>query len=373
MHKKNKILISFTLLFIFSLFHQTSSAKYVIENVFTVAKIDIDRCQPDLALIDIISSNANHPTYANKTHLITGHIKITEKNIVKNDLSPDTIKISVANHLITPEFKSFSLISENATEKIYEFSFTNTICDGTLMITIPEGIILDKSGLVNEQKNFSTGICIDNTPPSATFKESANPNGKSKAEIISNEKIVPINGWNISEENTILSKEFMNPISYVLPVTDFAQNTSEILIPIEKASNILFQYGFYAPNKQFLVSSGKTAFFKTSSSQSIYAKLSGSSVSFLQGKTYIYHNTKTDYNPIAISKWITSKFKNVPDFSIVYQTCIKDIGWLKASSYKQENMCPQSKSISAFRIGLIPTTEKQYLIDYWNRDTNTTN
>lgn len=171
MHKKTKIFISLFLLFIFSIFFQTSSAKYVMENTYTIAKIDIDRCQPNIELIDIISSNTDYPTYANKTHLITGHIKITEKNMVKNDLSSDMIKITVANHLMTPEFKNFSLVSENDAEKIYEFSFTNAICDGPLTLVIPKGIVEDKSGLVNEQKDLSTGICIDNTPPVVTFTE----------------------------------------------------------------------------------------------------------------------------------------------------------------------------------------------------------
>lgn len=172
MHKKTKIFISLFFISIFSIIFQTSSAKYVIENTYTIAKIDIDRCKPNIELIDIISSNTDYPTYANNTHLITGHIKITEKNIIKNDLSPDNIKITVANNLITPEFKSFSLISENATEKIYEFSFTNTICDGPLTLVIPEGIVEDKSGLINEQTYLSTGIIIDNTPPAATYTES---------------------------------------------------------------------------------------------------------------------------------------------------------------------------------------------------------
>ncbi len=119
MHKKTKIFISLLFIFIFCLFSQTSSAKYVIENVYVVAKLDIDRCKPKIELLDITSSNTSYPTYANKTHIISGHIKIAEKNIIRNSLSPDNIKVTVANKLITPEFKSFSLISENDKEKTY--------------------------------------------------------------------------------------------------------------------------------------------------------------------------------------------------------------------------------------------------------------
>lgn len=151
MHKKTKIFITLWILFIFILLFQTTSAKYVIETINTVAKIDIDRSKPEIELLDIISSNQDQPNYANHTDLITGHLKVIERNIVRNDLSTSFIKVAVtdttsvsSSHYITPEFKSFFLISENETEKIYEFSFTNTTSNGTLVIRIPSRIIKDK-------------------------------------------------------------------------------------------------------------------------------------------------------------------------------------------------------------------------------------
>ena len=145
MHKKTKIFIALFFIFIFSIFSQTASAKYVIEDIQLVAKIDIDRCQPNIQLMDITSSNTNYSTYANQNHLITGHLKIIEKNITRNDLSIDNIKVIVNNDLVTPEFKSFFLVSENAIEKIYEFSFTHTTSNGSLTLMIPEGVVQDKS------------------------------------------------------------------------------------------------------------------------------------------------------------------------------------------------------------------------------------
>ena len=150
MHKKTKIFI--ILFFILSLFFQNSFAKYVIEDLNVVAKVNIDCTKPTIELIDIISSNIEYPTYANQTHLITGHIKLIESNIIRNELSIKNIKIAVGNRytisendIISVEFKSFSLISENNNEKIYEFSFTYVTGDGALAIIIPEGIVEDKS------------------------------------------------------------------------------------------------------------------------------------------------------------------------------------------------------------------------------------
>lgn len=198
-------------------------------------------------------------------------------------------------------------------------------------------------------------------------------NGKSKAEIISNESIQPINGWNISTENMVLSKEFMNSISYILPITDFAQNLSEILIDVKKATNISLQYGtFISHSKQSLVSSGKISIPNPSSTNSIYIKLSGHSNSSLKGKTYIYTNLKNGYHPTSISEWMQSKLKSISDFYIVFQAYVKDIGWSKVISDEQKNPSQYDKSIDAFRMNLVPKTEKQYLIDFWNRDVGIT-
>ena len=200
-------------------------------------------------------------------------------------------------------------------------------------------------------------------------------NGKSNAQITSNEKILPINGWNISNNGMVLSKDFDNSISYTLPITDFAQNSSEVLIDIQNATNILLQYRAYNADKKCIYTTGgKVLASKTISSNSIpksealFIKLSGSLTSPLQGKNYTYTNLKGGLNPTSISEWITSIFKNTSNFSIVYQTHTKNEGWLKAFCNEQENLYQHDKPISAFRMNLVPKTEKQYLIDFWNRD-----
>lgn len=446
MHKKTKIFISLFFIFISCILFQTSFAKYVIEDVHVVAKLDIDRCQPNIELLDIVSSNTDYHTYANKSHLISGHIKITEKNIVRNNLSPDNIKVTVANQFITPEFKNFSLVSENATEKIYEFSFTNTTGDGSLLLVIPEGIIEDKSGLINEQKYLFTGIYIDNTPPVATFLETTNSDGKSKAEITSNETIRPISGWNISDNYKILSREFSNSITYALPFMDWAQNSSEVLVDVKNATNFILTYGTYDDySKQTIVSGGNISAPETISSGSIcksealFIRLSGDITSILlQGKAYVYTHWGENargicryseisyyhgYNPISSTEWfnignnnlvmyhknlftqlggvglnaanatasniqipipsdiskqylygisgIQFKLKDNSNYSVVYQAYVKDVGWIKASCDGQENLYQHNRPISAFRINIVPKTEKQYLIDFWNRNVGT--
>lgn len=68
---------------------------------------------------------------------------------------------------------------------------------------------------------------------------------------------------------------------------------------------------------------------------------------------------------------VAFKLKNQKDFSIVYQILVKDIGWLPVSSNGQETTYSHDKPISAIRMNFVPNTEKQRLIDYWNKDIRT--
>ncbi len=435
MHKITKIFISFLLITIFNLAFQTAFAKYVIEDIRTVAKLDIDRCKPKITLTDIISSNSDYPTYANKNHTISGHIKLTEKNIVRNDLSLDNIQILVVDKIIEPNFKTFSLVSDNGTDKIYEFSFDNTLTDGSLTIFIPSGIVEDKSGQINDETILSTNIYIDNTPPVANFQEISSSDNKSKAEISVNEAIRPLSGWDISSDSKILTKEFNNYISYQLPIIDLAQNSSDVLVDIKNATNIVLQYGSSDDySRQTLVSSGSVSSPNTISSNSlckteaIFMKLDGNiSPSSLQARCYVYthwgngvsrpcnyselmyshgYSPWIDYNtgnntmykgniftqlggcgvnssgninsPYYIPPDIASKYlygisglqfklQNSPDLSVVYQIYIKGKSWLKAVSDGEEAFYDHTMPISAFRMNIVPKSEKQRLIDYWNR------
>lgn len=65
------------------------------------------------------------------------------------------------------------------------------------------------------------------------------------------------------------------------------------------------------------------------------------------------------------------KLKNTTDYSVVYQGYINGIGWLQASSDGEENCYKYDKPFSSFRINLVPKTEKQYLVDFWNRNVGT--
>lgn len=64
---------------------------------------------------------------------------------------------------------------------------------------------------------------------------------------------------------------------------------------------------------------------------------------------------------------IAFQLKDCEEYSIVYQIYVPSIGWLKASSDGEETTYAHNKPFSAIRINIVPKSEKQYLINYWNR------
>ena len=56
------------------------------------------------------------------------------------------------------------------------------------------------------------------------------------------------------------------------------------------------------------------------------------------------------------------------EYSIVYQIYIKGVGWLPCKYNGEETMYSYDKPMSAIRINIVPNSQRQYLVDYWNAD-----
>lgn len=70
---------------------------------------------------------------------------------------------------------------------------------------------------------------------------------------------------------------------------------------------------------------------------------------------------------------ITMKLKDYSQYSIIYQILVNNVGWVKACSDGTECTYDHKIPMSAFRITLVPKTEKQYIINQWNKDVGTYN
>lgn len=215
-----------------------------MENTIDVAKMNIDRTKPQIELIEIQNTNTNYPKYANKTHTISFKIKITEKNIGQNNIVKDFFgfkldgkNIDIVNgNLVIKEIESTN------EGKIYKIDIKGISGNGKLSMQIKEGAIIDKGGLKSEIQNIDTGITIDNIAPVGKFKETKIQDGKVNGEITLNENIRKIDGWSFKENNLKITKEFTNNISYQLPITDYAGNTSNVDVNITQATYINVVY-----------------------------------------------------------------------------------------------------------------------------------
>lgn len=439
----NKKFLTICLFFIFlcviPFYCQFSSAKYVFDTSFDAVKIQIEK-KPIIEILSVSNTNTGYEKYANHTHTITLRVKITEKNIAINHFNRNTIQILINNTIANPSM-NIQLISNNHGEIIYDIVLSDVTGNGTLSLIFPEGIIEDSFGLKNDFLRFATGISIDNLSPSATTEELSIEDNKSQYLIHANESIRPINGWDFDNNNSSLSKVFSSPITYPIPITDYAGNISEVFVDVKNAKNIVFYYANYNkyPVKQFEHSgqiSGKQAIIDKTNykSEMLVMYLDGNiDKNSLQARVFDYtywgENTTAlcDYSEIkyqygytpSASTWydmkslnvvrflgklslqlggqghnvannsclnvnkpmpsqianqnlyglsgIALQLKNCDDYSIVYQVYVPNIGWLKASSDGEETTYAHNKPFSAIRINIVPKSEKQYLLNYWNR------
>ena len=206
--------------------------------------MNIDRTKPKIELIEIQNTNTNYPKYANKTHTISFKIKVTEKNIKENNFVKDFFGFKLYENNINIAEDNFSIKEIESTNegKIYKIDIKGIIGNGKLSMQIKEGAIIDKGGLKSESQNIQTGITIDNTAPVGKFKEVKIQDGKVNGEITLSENIRKIDGWSFKDNNLKITKEFTNNISYQLPITDYAGNTSNVDINITQATYINVVY-----------------------------------------------------------------------------------------------------------------------------------
>ena len=441
---KKKLVFLFIFLFLV-LASSNIYAKYMIEYTNTVANIKIDTVVPQIQLANISNTNKISKNCASRNHTLKIRIRIIEKNIKENNFNIDNVKIMVGEKEILPGQFEIEKISQTNQRILYALKLSQIVEEGELKIKIKEGTIVDISGNKNNETILNSNIKIDNTAPVVIFKQQEISNGKINGSIEANEEIIEVNGWNLSENKTKLSKEFANNVTYPFVVTDFAENKSIVDINITKATNIKFMYG--SINQWSGLSSGygnneiagkeaimNNTLYKTelivlnyegdidndfiqiqnymythwgeskkglgyafenvynygfNPGENSYATMSSKNTTCLGDKNVIIlggdgvnstGNRGLNYGE-AITKEIEEqhlygvsglriKLRDYSEYSIIYQIWVKDSGWQKVASDGELTMLNFDKPFSAFRISLIPKTEKQYLIDFWNKDIN---
>ena len=444
--KVSKIILTLILSFIVISLSKNIYAKYIFQEEFCIANLNIDRTKPKIEILSVENTNTQYPKYANIEDTITMKIKITEKNQKEKLLDKNHIKAEINNKNCESTVISCTSIEKKGIEETYKIQINKLDGNGKLKLKIVEGAVTDEGDLKNQETSIDTGITIDNIKPTGKLEETKISDGKVNATITLSEQIKNIDGWGKTQNGLKINKEFTNNVSYELPIEDFAGNKSKINIDITKATyiNIVYAshnsrvgwtygYGNYDVagseaikqnseyktealafkitgniEKDFVQANayvhtywgeGGQARCTTSKliynhgynpGKDMYKSMASNDLVSIEGNKYFqlggagvngeYQTDINGKNPIPDTKkfyygisGIKMKLKNYNQFSIVYQILVNDVGWTRVCSNGQECMYNKTKPMSAFRIALIPNSEKQHIIDTWNKDVGTYN
>lgn len=147
------------------LYFTNTYAKYVFQDEFCVANLNIDRTRPKIELTSIQNSDSDYKNYANKTHEIIAKIKVVDKNLKEIFLDTDHFKIKINDKFIDNIKIDFGTVQDKVDYKIFDVQLSNLEVDGNLKLIFLEGFAVDNGGLKNETIEISTNIVIDNSIP----------------------------------------------------------------------------------------------------------------------------------------------------------------------------------------------------------------
>ena len=179
-------------------------AKYVVQEEFCIANLNIDRTKPKIELVNISNTNTEYPEYANNEDTITIKIKVIESNIKNVFLDSNHIKAMIDNTQVEEK----SIIISDLGQNIYQIQLKNLKENGKLKLDFLEGTVVDKGDLKNEEIMVDTKITIDNTAPTGNLIEKVISDGRVNAVINLSETIRKIDGWKMSDNNLNIEKEF---------------------------------------------------------------------------------------------------------------------------------------------------------------------
>ncbi len=394
-----------------------SLGKYLFEDEFDVANVNvINEKAPEFELLEINNYNTNYEKYANSTHRIHFKIRLIKNNMKTCNFNESTFKVKVGDEYVDPSFKTFSVSSDSPIERIYNINIYNITGNGPLSVIIPEGVA--ESTLKSQEYVFDSGIQIDNIAPVLSSIEELQSDKSSKITIISNEAVRPLDGWSQSDDKMQLSKNFPSKIFYSIKLTDLAQNSSTINIDVKQASQISLSYTSLNSEDKHITSTGSDGDTISTDGKIESILIHESSLIDdlkLQGKCFLYTPNYSSgvcifselkynygYNPNNkewfvintdnLLNWPTQsttqlggsglnasfdtatfgissvafRIANNSNYSVVYQTYVDGYGWLKACADGRESVKDVRLPISKFRISIVPKSEKDNLINYWN-------
>lgn len=229
---KNRNIIKLIVILVISIVTVSISkiinAKYVIQNEFYVANLNIDRSRPEIELIDVKNTNIGFEGFANQTHTITIRLKIIENNVKNIYFDKEHIKAKVDSNYVETENIKLDKVENSQDEEIYLIQLDKLKSNGSLKIEVLEGTVIDNLGLENELKEIDTKIIIDNIAPIVNFTENKANDRNVCISINFNEEIREVSSWKISKDKLKIEKIFESDDFYKFLVEDYAGNSAVV-------------------------------------------------------------------------------------------------------------------------------------------------
>lgn len=315
------------------------------ESTVDVNVKNIDKEAPVIELINIQNTNTGYENYANITHKVTATLKISD---IKINSDIDTTKIDILvgeNKNICA--KTLKNLIKTDTAITFDLELEEVANNGEMQIFIPEGFVTDVAQNSLNQTTLKTGVTIDNIKPEGTYSQEVMQNGKVKAYITGSEQLRGLKDWELLEGKKILSKVFPANVSYIITITDCAQNTSEVEVNITGASYIVLTYASHNSEVGWTYGygnydiAGKDAIkinpkYKT---EALAFRITGgmdSDFVRIRGYVYSYWNSLSDYGRCR-STGYKYKFRTVPSgvASTYYSMAQSDLSTIDGKQYIQ--------------------------------------
>lgn len=160
-----RVIIGIEICFFITLFYTNSYAKYIFQDEFCIANLNIDRTRPQIELVSIQNSDIDYKNYANKTQKVIAKIKVEDKNLKEIFLDTNYFKIKINDKFINNVNINFGEVQDKADYKVFDVELCNLEFDGNLNLFFLEGFAVDNGGLKNETIEIGTDIVVDNSIP----------------------------------------------------------------------------------------------------------------------------------------------------------------------------------------------------------------
>lgn len=134
-------------------------AKYVFQNEFYIANINIDRTKPQIEFIGIDNIESNN---VQNTYEISMKAKFVDQNLKNIFLDKEHIKVKQDSEYIDDFDIEFNKIEDKKNEKTYEIKLKNLEVNEKFKIEIAGGTLIDEGGLENDLFEVNVYLEMEN-------------------------------------------------------------------------------------------------------------------------------------------------------------------------------------------------------------------